>query len=77
MAQVLIDTRILVLALKDAFLDPERAEAVGAPRAKELVRQRIEEDTILTMDPHFRDCAELRIAEIENPIGEWKVEGAA
>jgi len=34
-----------------------------------------EVDKIYTMDPHFRDCKELQIAPIKNPLGVWKVEG--
>ncbi len=32
-------------------------------------------DKIYTMDPHFRDCKDLRLAPVENPLGIWKVEG--
>jgi predicted nucleic acid-binding protein len=35
-----------------------------------------EVERIYTMDPHFKSCKELQIAQVENPIGVWEGEGA-
>ena len=32
-------------------------------------------DKIYTMDPHFKNCKALQIADVENPMGIWTVEG--
>lgn len=36
---------------------------------------RDEVDLIYSMDPHFRDCNQLQLATVENPLGVWKIEG--